>query len=74
MYAYVLFYLFVVDSPKGKLRVLYECMPMAYIIEQVSTIQNWRKYWHVMVMVCLVILKFEDYIYILGWRTSQHWN
>ena len=26
----------VVDSPKGKLRVLYECMPMAYIMEQVS--------------------------------------
>ena len=22
------------DAPKGKLRILYECMPMAYIMEQ----------------------------------------
>ena len=27
------------DTPKGKLRLLYECNPMAYIIEQVSGIR-----------------------------------
>ena len=31
----IIFLLYVsADSPKGKLRVLYECFPMAFIMEQ----------------------------------------
>ncbi|XP_023326302.1 fructose-1,6-bisphosphatase 1 [Eurytemora carolleeae] len=33
-YGGIFMYPATVDSPKGKLRVLYECMPMAYIMEQ----------------------------------------